>query len=233
MEKIIYPVWKSDSESNEAFRDKLLQQLSPQLIELGVLKLRICVVDEDVAPAAGYRMEATRPAVSGIVSVWLNSSVYRQPIEQAIAEQVNRYSGYLVTESEPLVNDKHVAPEGQRTPGMNQVVFLQKPPRLSYAEWLDIWHNSHTQVAIDTQSTFGYRQNVVARPLVYASPACDAIIEENFPEAAISSRAAFYDAEGDEALFQQRQQEMIDSCVRFIDFDKIDCIPMSEYVMKA
>lgn len=233
MEKIIYPVWKSDPEKNEDFRDRLLNTLSPKLIELGAEKLRICVVDEDVAPAATYRMEATRPTPDGIISLWLNSSVYRQPFEQAIAEHTPRYAGYLVTESEPLINSEHVVPEGQRTPGMNQVVFLQKPPRLSYQEWLDIWHGSHTQVAIDTQSTFGYRQNVIARPMVYASPAYDAIIEENFPEAAISSREAFYDAQGDEKLYQERQQAMIDSCMRFIDFDKIDCVPMSEYIMKA
>ncbi len=45
------------------------------------------------------------------------------------------------------------------------------------------------------------------------------------------SRAAFYDADGNEELYRQREKEMVDSCVRFIDFDKIDCIPMSEYIL--
>ena len=64
----------------------------------------------------------------------------------------------------------------------------EQQPRLSYEQWLDIWHNSHTRVAIDTQSTFGYRQNVVVRPLTYLAPPIDAIIEENFPPAAMSDR---------------------------------------------
>lgn len=232
MEKLIYPVWKSDTETDGQFRDNLLAKLGPALIEEGVLRLRICAVDEDVAPAAAYRMEATRPAASGVVSVWVDSSVYRQPIEARIAEQVPRFAGYLVTESEPLVNTDYVVPEGQRTPGMSQVVFLQKPPRLSYADWIDIWHGSHTRVAIDTQSTFGYRQNVITRPLVYGSPHFDAMVEENFPEKAIHSRDAFYNAEGDEALLREREKAMMESCARFIDFDKIDCLPMSEYILK-
>ncbi len=232
MEKLIYPVWKSDGESNEQFRDKLLQELAPKLLQCELQRLKICVVDEHVAQAAPYRMECTRPAVSAVVMMWLNSSVYRAPLEGAIAACVTRYTGYLVTESEPLVSDSCGVAPGEKTPGMNQVVFLQRPPRLSVEEWLAIWHDSHTQVAIETQSTFGYRQNVIARALTYAAPHYDAIIEENFPAEAITNRAAFYDAVGNEELHQQREKAMIDSCVRFIDFDKIDCIPMSEYILK-
>jgi hypothetical protein len=232
MEKLIYPVWKSDLQSNEECRDKLLKELAPKLLECDPRRLKICVVDEHVAEAAPYRMENTRPVMSGALMIWVNTSVYRQPLEQLIAEHVARYTGYLVTESEPLVSDSCGAAPGEKTPGMNQLVFLQRPPRLCVEEWLDVWHGSHTQVAIETQSTFGYRQNVIARSLTYAAPHYDAIIEENFPQAAISSRAAFYDAHGNEELYRQREKEMVDSCVRFIDFDKIDCIPMSEYIFK-
>ena len=84
-----------------------------------------------------------------------------------------------------------------------------------------------------TQSTFLYRQNVIARPLTPAAPPCDAIVEEAFPEAAMSSRPAFYNAPGDAALWRKHQQTMIDSCTRFIDFDKIDACATSEYVFKT
>lgn len=232
MEKLVYPVWKSDAESNEEFRDKLLNVLAPELLKSGVRQLKICAVDEHVAGASPYRIENTRPAVSGVLMIWLDSSVYRQPLEQAIEEHVARYTGYLVTESEPLVSDSCGAAPGEKTPGMNQVVFLQRPPRLSEEEWLAIWQDSHTHVALETQSTFGYRQNVIVRSLTYAAPHYDAIIEENFPPEAIGSRAAFYDASDNETLYQQREKEMVDSVVRFIDFDKIDCVPMSEYIIK-
>jgi len=233
MEKIIYPVWKHDTESSTDFKQKLLGKVSGQLIELGVHKLRISVVDEDVAPADPIRIESTKPPIWGMISMWVDTAINRKPLEEVIKNAVARLAGYLVTESEPIVNTKYVVADGKRTPGMNQVAFLQKPPRLNYEYWLEIWLGSHTQVAIDTQSTFGYRQNVIVRPLTYAAPPYDAIVEEDFPEAAMTDRMVFFDSVGDKEKFEQRQQAMIESCARFIDFDKIDCIPTSEYLMKS
>ena len=43
----------------------------------------------------------------------------------------------------------------------------------------------------------------------------------------------FYDAVGDEEKFKRHEQQMMESCIRFIDFDKIDRIPTSEYIMKS
>ncbi len=232
MEKILYPMWKSESVSGDEFRDHLLSKLGPAILDTGVLGLRVSVVDSEVEPAAGLRMVNTRPAMDAMLSVWLDSSVYRAPIEELIAAHCVRFAGYLVTESEPIVNQEHPPVVGERTFGMAQVVFLQRPQRLSEQQWLEIWHGSHTQVAIDTQSTFGYRQNVIARPLTYAAAPYDAIIEENFPPEAMSSQHAFYGVEDDAGL-EKNRQAMIDSCVRFIDFDKIDCVPTSDYVLKS
>ncbi len=74
-------------------------------------------------------------------------------------------------------------------------MFLQRPRRLSEQQWLEVWQGSHTRVAIDTQSTFGYRQNVITRPMTYAAPPFDAIVEENFPQEAMTSQHAFYGVE--------------------------------------
>lgn len=228
----MYPVWKASTQSGDEFRDRLLTSLAPRLLELGVRGLRVSVVDSDVAAAAGLRQEHCRPVMDGMLSVWLDSSVLRQPIEAAIETEVSRMTGYLVTESEPLAGGEHAPREGERTWGMCQVVFLQRPRRICEQQWLETWHGSHTQVAIETQSTFGYRQNVVARPMTYAAPPFDAIIEENFPPQAMASPQAFYGVDSDEAL-KRNLQAMIESCARFIDFDKIDVIPTSEYLVKA
>lgn len=233
MEKMVYLVWKHETESPADFRGKLLGEVSEKLIGLGARKLRISVVDEDVAPADPLRIINSKPPMSGVISVWVDTANNRKPLEAAIEGAVARMAGYLVTESEPIVNTKYVVPDGQRTPGMNQVALLRKPARLAREQWLEIWHGSHTQVAIDLQSTFGYRQNVVVRPLTYAAPPYDAIVEENFPEAAMTDPNAFYDSVGDEARTKERQKQMFQSCARFIDFDKIDAIPTSEYNMKS
>ncbi|WP_101760597.1 hypothetical protein [Oceanicoccus sp. KOV_DT_Chl] len=238
MEKLLYPVWKKESQSIAEFRQLLLGSVSEKLLASGVLKLRWSIIDEDVEPAKGLRQQNIQPSMDAMLTLWLDSSVFRAEQETIIAAAVETFHGYLVTESESIVNTKHPAVEGQRTYGMNEVVFLQRPERLTYEQWLDIWHNSHTQIAIDTQSTFGYRQNVVTRKLTEAGPEIAAIIEENFPPEAMTSQHAFYDAyteDGDEddARKDANLKAMIDSVVRFIDFDKIDVMPTSEYLIKA
>lgn len=233
MEKMQYVVWKHESDSEADFRKKLLDRVSGQILDAGARELRIGVFDEDVAPAAALRTGSTRPPVDALVSIWADTAIRRWPFEEAIQGVAARLAGYLVTESEPIVNTKHVVPEGRRTPGLYQVVLLSKPPRLSYEQWLEIWLGSHTQVAIDTQSTFGYRQNVIARPLTYAAPPYDAIIEELFPAEAMSDPMVFYNAVGDEAKRKRHEKAMFESVTRFIDFDKMDRIPMSEYTIKS
>lgn len=231
MEKIIYALWKKDTQTGDEFREELRTQLCPGLRRDNIHTMRLCVSDSGVAPASAYRIENAKPVADAILSLWVDTAIARTGIEKSLQQYTAKYAGYLVTESEPLPNRTHPPAKNERTFGMNQVVFLQKPERLSFEEWITTWHGSHTGVAIDTQSTFGYRQNVVARALTPDAPACDAIVEENFPEAAIHSRAAFYDAEGNPELQQEREKLMMESCMRFIDFDKIDCVPMSEYVI--
>ena len=165
--------------------------------------------------------------------MWVDNAGAAASWEPVIDGCVSRRHGYQVVESEPLVNQvAHPSAPGERVYGMCHVVFFRKPAKMDRDDWLAVWQGSHTRVAIDTQSTFGYRQNVVVRALDDVSPWVDAIVEENFPPEAMTSDHAFYNTGGDEALLQARIQEMMDSCVRFIDFETIDVIPMSEYLLK-
>ena len=71
-----------------------------------------------------------------------------------------------MVESEPLRNQAvHPSQPGERVYGMCHVVFFRKPEAMARDQWLQVWQGSHTAVAIETQSTFGYRQNVVVRTL--------------------------------------------------------------------
>ena len=49
-------------------------------------------------------------------------------------------------------------------------------------------------MAIATQSTFGYVQNYVVRPLSGGAPPVSAIVEELFPIEAVGSLHAFFSA---------------------------------------
>ena len=237
MEKIIYPVWKPSGQSVDDFKAALLGPMSQALLSSGVKKLRINIVDDDVAPAAKLRHQNISSMMDAVISIWVDSYIYREHQQAVIRGYVDHYHGYLVTESEPVVNTLYPAQEGQRTLGMSQLAFLQKPERLTRHDWLDIWHNSHTQVAVDTQSTFGYRQNVIVMALTEGAPAFDAMVEENFPSQAMTSPHAFYDAldengNPDDVKLALHGKIMGESCARFIELKDINVLPTSEYSLK-
>ena len=124
---------------------------------------------------------------------------------------------------------RHPPRAGERTHGFSQVTFLQIPPRLTYEAWRKIWFQEHTPVGIATQANFLYVHNVVVMPLTEGAPAFRGIVEECFPPEAMRDSQAFYDAIGDEPRHQRHQKLMMDSCAKFIDFDRIDVIATSEY----
>jgi len=234
MEKLMYLLWKPTDKSTEQLRDAFLQQNIARLQQAGAMQIRLTLSDDAVSSARKLFIRNTQPGPDAMISFWLDSAIHRRLIENLLQSCCSSLSGYLVTESEPLPNEKYPAPKGERTYGMNQVVLLRRPSRLSNEQWIDIWHNSHTQVALETQSTFGYRQNVVTRTLTANALAIDAIVEENFPPEAMSSAHAFYNAVSadgirDDVLMKKNQGKMFTSVQRFINFDQLDCLPMSEY----
>lgn len=233
MEKLIYLLWKPDAQSITDFRQRCSTTLASAIAKAGASQVRFMIADDDVAPAHASRIISQSPAFDAALSFWVDSAVAAPQFNALIADTAPRRSGFLVTESEPLRNQRFPARVGSRTHGMNQVVLLQRPPRLSRQEWLQIWQHSHTAIAIETQSSFGYRQNIVVHPVSEPLVQCDAIVEENFPADAMTDREAFYDAAGNPGLKAEREKRMIDSCLRFIDFDRIDCVPTSEYLLSG
>jgi hypothetical protein len=234
MEKLLYPLWKSEPLTGDDFREVLLQELAPKLTALeGLHGLRICVADSAVSDGAGRRIESHAPLPDAMLSLWVDFAGAAALWEPLIDAHVSRKAAYLVAEAEPLVNQQqHPSKPGERVYGMCQVVFMSPPAVMPQEEWLAVWKDSHTQVAIDTQSTFGYRQNLVVRRLSEEALPCSAVVEENFPPEAMTDDHAFYATGGDEALLQKNINAMMESCARFIDFEKIDVIPMSEYLIK-
>ena len=190
------------------------------------------VVDAEVEPAKLLEMVYTSHPKDALLTVWANSLADVTPLIDD-AQSLGRLQAYSVMESVPIVFDQKPG----RVEGMCQVAFIRKPESLDRPKWLQLWLGRHTQVAIDTQSTFGYRQNVVSVPLPLDGgqadwPLMHAVVEENFPAIAMTSREAFFDAEGDPDKFEKHQQIMLDSCMKFIDFENFDCVPMSQYVVK-
>jgi hypothetical protein len=232
VEKIIYLLWRDEATPVEAWSSTLRTDGVTRLAAAGAGAVQVNVADEAVAGAL-LRIVELDPQMEATVSLWVDSArdAARRPLDEALAglPGVSRVEAYVVTESEPMPNTAHPAGPGERTAGFANLAFLRRPAGMPLTEWIDAWHNGHTDVASETQSTFGYVQNVVTRPLTPAAPAIDAIVEELFPIEALTSMHAFFAAADDDELARNLGR-MTESTARFGADRDLDVVPTSRYV---
>lgn len=220
-----------DAERDDRWCSQLRGAVADRILALGVAGLTVNVRDDAVR---GSLMTLTTldPPVVAVVSIWVQQS-YGEQARDAIAllaEQCQSAAAYLVTESVPLVPPR--TESGERTTGLANVALLRRPDRLDRDAWLARWQLDHTPVAIETQSTFGYTQNVVWRALTPDAPAIDGIVEELFPSEAIADLGAFFGA-ADDADLADRMSRMIASTSAFGANENIDTVPTSRYVLRT
>ena len=206
-------------------------QVAADLLDLDVPGLAVNLRD-DVVRDSLMTLTTLDPPVVAFVSLWTQQS-YGDQVRAAIAlleKECDDVAAYLVTESVPLPPPDTVP--GQRTAGLANVALLRRPNDLDEATWLTRWHIDHTPVAIATQSTFGYTQNAVVRPLTPEAPLIAAIVEELFPEEAISDLHAFFGAADDDDL-RDRMERMVASTAAFGANRDVDTVPTSRYVFRT
>ena len=233
MEKVIYAVWRDARETPETFSRRLREEAAPKLLALGARGLQINVVDAVVAPAKGLVRVATNPQMEAVVHLWIDSAinVFRKPFDDVLAS-VGRIAGYLVSESNGVVNNDYRAKPGERTHGFSQCVFIVRPKRVSPEAWIDAWHNHTTPVAIECQGNFFYAANVVIRPLTHAAPAYDALVEECMQPEAMTDPTVFFDRGRDPEKAKDNARRMYEAAALVTDVDKIDVIATSQYIFK-
>ena len=232
MEKLVYVVWKKPDLSPSQFKEQMLGAVADRIREIGTPKLAMNLVDGDVEHALQSRMTRFDPPPAGTVSFWVDVADQSGPYETALRDACERIAGYLVVESVPIVNTTHTAPLGERTPGINMVALIEKPERLSYEAWIDHWHGHHKKVAIETQCTYLYIRNVVVRAITEDAPPWAGIVEEGFPTAAVTDPMIWYCADGSEEKMQENLGRMLESVQAFLDVDRVESHPMSEYRIK-
>ncbi|MEO6792723.1 MAG: hypothetical protein ABI253_08080 [Mycobacterium sp.] len=229
MEKVVIIARTADF--SEAWCTRLRGPIASALMDLGFPGVAVNVRDEPVRDAM-MTLTTLDPPAAAVISLWTQQH-YGEQVRAAIAlieAESDLAAAYLVTESTPIPPPDRG--DGQRTPGLANVALLRRPADLDQATWLHRWHIDHTQVAIDTQATFGYTQNVVVRALTEDAPQIDGIVEELFPDGAVSDPYVFYGA-ADEADLTDRVRRMIASVSAFGAHQNIDTVPTSRYAFRS
>ena len=181
-------------------------------------------VNVDDAPVADALRFGPGTPITAVVSVWTADPAAALHVLQEVDESVE---AWLVEEREPI--PPPVVPDGERADALANLAFLRRPAAMSHGDWRSDWLERHTQVAIDTQGTFGYVQNPVLETLTPGGQDVAGIVEELFPMAGMSDPHAFYGSAGDEAELQRRLTVLMDSCARFGAADGLDLVPTSRY----
>lgn len=229
MEKIVFKLWRNDSDLLEKFKESLLVDL-PEILESLVSELQINIADDDVKAAAELVQTNYSQNPDAIVFIKVTSQYHSENIVQILRTMANKVEGFIVSES-IILQDGSKDHTGKRSEGFSQIVFLEKPIEMTEFDWFDHWTHHHTKIAIETQSNFTYIQNTIVRPLQNDSPNFIAVIEECFPSEAMSNPSIFYNADDDSERLLNNTKLMMESCSRFIDFQKIEVIPTSRYRM--
>ena len=175
MEKLVYLIFRSEGRSDEELRDALIGPTALALRAGGATRIDVNVSDAHVTAGSEIVIRKRTPALRAMVSFWLPNADDRGACEVALREQADELHGYLVAESECLVNDP---PEKTRARGFKLVGCINRRKDISRDEFFHVWHGHHKRIAIETQSTFGYVRNVVVRGLTPEAPDWDGVVED-------------------------------------------------------
>lgn len=209
-------LWGAD---HTALREAALRT---DLAAAGVRRLQLNLDDADVAPA--MRIPTDEP-ISAVVSTWTEGDP--AAVAALLAGAADRVAGWSVDERRRL--DPPEVADGERADTLANVAVLRKPAELETAEWMRRWMVDHTPVAIRTQATFGYLQNVVVEPVTRDAPYVSAFVEELFPSAGMTDMHAFYGSGGDDAELGRRLDLLMGSVARIGADRDLDLVPTSRY----
>lgn len=227
--KLVFALWEVDRTALHA------PALRGALAMVGVTHLQLNVDDEAVA--AAMRIPAGPAPIEAFVSVWMDAAetvgaVDRtQDVIALLEPAAGAVAGWEVEERRPI--EPPESWDGSPLDGLANVAVLRRPADLDEAEWKHRWLVDHTPVAIATQATFGYVQNVVVRAVTDlpagVSPVA-AIVEELFPLAGMTDVHAFYGSGGSDAELDDRITRLMTSVARFGADRDLDLVPTSRYL---
>ncbi|GAA2065833.1 EthD domain-containing protein [Williamsia deligens] len=171
--------------------------------------------------AGAFALQAMPEPIDAVVTVVDADDPAR--VESALREVARRVVGWEVQRRTPIPPPP--SDDGEPADAMANVAFLRRPADMAHEAWLARWIGHHTPVAIATQGTFGYVQNIVVAPVTDDVEHVDGIVEELFPVAAASDPHAFYGSGGDEDELSRRMAAMLDSVVAIGAHRDIDVVP--------
>jgi hypothetical protein len=240
MEKLVYLVWDRPSRAGADVRAQFLDDIAPQLLDLGVHRLQIDLDDDGAEAASMVPVPDDELPVRACVSLWLDAHDTRAPIEALLASAGIRRAGYLVTESlyRDYGDNEHAAkrswPVGERSPGITTLTVFDKPVGVDDDTFYGHWYAHQSTMSEWMQPRARYVRNAVVRPVTPGAPRYRAIVEESWPTVEhMTNLVTFFGADADPSELGERIRIMLDSTKLLYDPATMRNYTMSEYIIKS
>ena len=230
MEKLIYFLGETEAgripRGRVELRDALLAS-GPALTSAGALKSSFTVADLDDPRLDRVFQANAFGLMDAMVSLWVDSVDGRKAIEAILSPLAPRLAGYLVTESVPRAWQGRDWPDGERSPGVAFVSAFPKLDSVDDEDFYEFWHGSHTPLSLEIHPLLTYFRNSVARCLTPGAPRHNAIVNESVASLEVASNDDLFYS-GTEG--QRRTEEDL---MRFIDYETLSTVLMSEYILRS
>ncbi len=230
MEKLVYGLWRRPDEPLEPLERRLLDEVAPALVDLGLTGLRMNI---EAPEAASMRWGAAADGalLCATVGVWLSSLDDRSAVEEQLERTGVRWAAHLVTESVPLAYEEIDWPLGDRSPGISIVTLFHKRADLTDDEFFAVWHGEQTPITFELHPVTLYMRNAVWRTMPEGAEPFRGIVEECVPSLDdLLDFDRFYGAGGDAAKLQDNMERSMAIHHRFTDMNTMQMVPCHEYL---
>ncbi len=177
MNKYVYLIRNTGgSESYDDFRDTIFDSLGEDLRGLKPERLKINMSVEKPPRASILPLEKVDLAM---VSMTGDLDNRLDDIHGMMIRSGGEISSYRVAES-PYLTYKRDWDNGTATPGLMLLTLLQQKEGLSGSEFMRIWFEEHSPLAVTIHPLFNYVRNVVEEALSEEAFPFNGIVEEHF-----------------------------------------------------
>jgi hypothetical protein len=221
MQKIIYLLNGSPTESYEDFKNRVFEAVNQVKILENPLILKV-VLTEFLPPAISI-IPFRKKKIACI-------SVYQH--NRSVSVSLCKFPGfsgvYSVTEALPVAYEKSWQ-DGDPTPGVCLFTLFRQKKGISYDTFIDRWHNSHTPLSLRLHPLWNYSRNVVNERLTPESASWDGIVEEHVrTKSDLLNPFKFF---GKPLMILPNMLKVYTDTKAFLDYRTIETYLAIEYIM--
>ena len=219
-------VLRGNSESHQAWADRMRNEVSQQLLALEPSKLQLTVTEAPPPKLALFPFKSQPIAIFNVYDDGGDHTRFSEVLQNAASS----VAGYEVEEAYPVAYDR-AWNEGEPTPSPILLTLIHKKAGVSTDEFIRRWHDGHTPLSLEIHPLWYYQRNVVGKPVTEGNDAPDGIVLEACPTRAhLLNPARFF---GGALKMVPNMLRVANDIKGFLDMKKTETFYATEYHLRS